>query len=310
MKDEKLLKKLALEYTQEAGAVYLLENDALEVTPTVSMDRKVKTARRRQWLATHRRAVVSVAASIIMLVVVGAALLPGFLRGDYSFTEDFAMPQADAPAPTAAPTVPPMAETAVDYDLWAQTEMDEEWYFTVAEDAALPSAEEVERAMESTANDDVRLNQQPSAPAEPTAPENDGTFNLWGMREAESTEEEPPIETTGVAPMLPSPGVLDDAAVVILLPPTGWRTVYSSIEGDMSVYHFENAAGNFVSATIVPQEDLDFTGFTPVQINEATAYLRVESSYSVLVYRQGDKQFTLTTTNNYEELIRLAQYWN
>lgn len=331
--DDLTLKKLALEYVNETGAVYLLENDASEDISTTSMDRKIKIARRRQWFAAHRRTVVSVAASVVVLVVVGATLLPGFLRGDYSFTGDFAIPQADAPV--AAPAMPPaptasapppaheagtpaMEETEAEYNLWAEPE-DEMFFRNVDDSTALP-VEWAEREREPTINDDRQLNQQqlvPAPPAESPAPENDGIFDSWGIHTEESVEvEEDTSAGTGAASMPPSPEAAptlpadEDAIMTALLPPTGWQTVYANIESEIVVYHFENTTGDLVSVTIAPWDNLDLAGFTPVQINETAAYLRVESSYSVLVYRQGGRQFTLTTTGDYGELINLAQYWN
>jgi len=140
--NDDFLKKLAKEYVIKTGEIYKSENAAITPAPTPTMDAKMKAAHRRNKngiskFTAHKkfskRAIVSVAASIVVLVVVGVALLPEFLNhtenevSDFYFANDAAMPApvADmAGADDAAPMEPPVTTMPSAPEVAAEVEQD------------------------------------------------------------------------------------------------------------------------------------------------------------------------------------------
>jgi len=274
MKSEAFLKNLAKQYVNETGEMYKHENAVISPAPTPRMDGKMWAARRRQKWKAHRHIFMSIAASIVMLVVVGIAFLPEILQdnapmpANESIANDAAMnfgaatgaadgvsptPPPAPPATEAAP--PPAADIADDTIVWHQAEVPEE--------------------------DDL-LNMDFALP--------------------EDGEWEPPAIA---APAMP-PGI----AQISLTPPPGWQIVYTDFDGNMTIFHLEGAAQNRVIVmAATPPEENDFSQFFPVLINDTWAHMRIESTHSVLIYQLDGVQFTLTTAYDYQDLITLAHSW-
>ena len=111
IKNEDFLKNLAKQYVQETGEQYLLENDELEKSLTNRMDAKIRARLNR-----NKRVYISIAASIIVLLIASLAFLPEVLReSEYAAETQMApvttpAPGVGEPAPTLpAPMAPPMA---------------------------------------------------------------------------------------------------------------------------------------------------------------------------------------------------------
>ena len=272
MKSEAFLKNLAKQYVNETGEIYKRENAAISPAPTPRMDGKMWAARRRQKWKTHRHIFMSIAASIVVLVVVGIAILPEILTtpriANESVTDDAQFfgtgnvagappaPATEATPPPPAMLAPPVADTPDEATAWRQV--------------AVPDEDDL-------LNTDFAL-----------AEEADGGL----LAEA--------------APAMP-PGI----AQISLTPPPGWHIVYTDFDGDMTIFHLEGAAQNrvVVIATTPPPEANDFSQFFPVLINDTWAHMRIESTHSVLIYQLDGVQFTLTTAYDYQDLITLAHSW-
>jgi len=113
------------------------------------------------------------------------------------------------------------------------------------------------------------------------------------------------MDMVAPAPSLPMAGH------VSLTPPPGWQILYVDFDGDMAIFHLEGEAQNLVvvtAATLPPAEN-DFSDFLPVLINDTWAYMRIESTHSVLIYQLDGVQFTLTTVYSYHYLMELARNW-
>ena len=106
MTNEKFLQTIAKQYVKETGQKFLAENAALNATPTLSLDTKVKAARRRAFFA-RSRVLVSVAASIAVAMIVWFAILPqNQPRHTFEYATPDTMPAGVSPAanaPAAAP---------------------------------------------------------------------------------------------------------------------------------------------------------------------------------------------------------------
>ena len=273
MKSEEFLKNLAKQYVKETGEMYKRENADISPAPTLRMDGKMWAARRRQKWKTHRHIIMSVAASIVVLVVVGIAFLPEILQENASmFTNESIANDAainygtaaggtdgalSAPAAPSAPSAteaapPPAADIADDSMVWRQATSDEY------------------AAQDGTQSWDLAAGQA----AEPATPPR---FGL---------------------------------AQISLPPPPGWQIIYTDFDGDMAIFHLEGAAQNrVVVLAAAPPEENDFSQFFPVLINDTWAYMRIESTHSVLIYQLDGVQFTLTTAYDYHDLIMLTQHW-
>ena len=278
MKSEAFLKNLAKQYVSETGEIYKRENAEISPAPTPRMDGKMWAARRRQKWKAHRHILMSVAASVIVLVVVGIAFLPEILQNNEpthtneSIANDTALHfaagtgSADGafPAPTA-PAAPPVTE------------------------AAPPPAADDSLAMRQGTSDEYGTQY--------------GAQN-WDLAVAEEAETTVSPETGMAA--LPRFGL----AQISLTPPPGWQIVYTDFDGDMTIFHLEGAAQNrVVVLASLPPEENDFSQFFPVLINDTWAHMRIESTHSVLIYQLDGVQFTLTTAYDYQDLITLAHSW-
>ena len=270
MKSEAFLRNLAKQYVSETGEVYKRENASISPAPTPRMDGKMWAARRRQKWKMHRRTIMSIAASIVVLVVVGIAFLPEVMRdnastpvNDSAENEMYfgaatggALPSEPAtPSLTPAPPAPPVTDTVDETRVWRQV----------------------------------------------TVPDEDDLLNM-DFALAEDGECEIPAEATPAMP----PGI----AQISLTPPPGWHIVYTDFDGDITIFHLEGAAQNRVVVIAAsPPEESDFSQFFPVLINDTWAYMRLESTHSVLIYQLDGVQFTLTTAYDYQDLIILAHSW-
>ena len=282
VKNEKFLQDLAKQYVKETGETYILENDAIIPEPTPGLDGKMRAARRRQKWQTHRRAFMSVAASIVVLVIAGIAFLPQFLRdygtdGTANFITESAMPGAEAPAAPPAPqaAAPPMVAEAAPME----DGMDD----PAAADAAVDGSWNL--AVDVAAEESFGLGITVEEPE----------FRAWDF----TLPAEPPATSRRQA-----------LAQISLPPPPGWQIIYTDFDGDMVIFHLEGDAQNLVIVTaIIPPAENDFSEFFPVLINETWAYMRIESTHSVLIYQLDGIQFTLTTAYDYNDLITLAHNW-
>ncbi|MCL2285533.1 MAG: hypothetical protein FWC32_04120 [Firmicutes bacterium] len=281
VKNEKFLQDLAKQYVKKAGEIYKQDNDAIIPAPTPGLDGKMRAARHRQKWQSHRRAFMSVAASIVVLVIAGIAFLPQFLTnfgtdGTANFATESVMPGAEAPAALPAPqaAAPPVVAEAAPME----DGMDDP-----AADAAVDGSWNL--AVDVAVDDSFGLG----------IAEEEREFSRW--------EAAVPVEP-------PAVNQRRALAQISLPPPPGWQIIYTDFDGDMVIFHLEGNAQNLVIVTaIIPPAENDFSEFFPVLINETWAYMRIESTHSVLIYQLDGIQFSLTTTYDYNDLITLAHNW-
>lgn len=289
MKNEDFLKQLANTYAEESGKMYKQENADIAPAPIPALDKKMRSARRIQKWKTHRRTVMSIAASVIVLVVFGIALLPGILQDGSPFyttdnerlhfgtggaANDSAVTQA-APPPAPEASSPDAAPGAAD-----TPESSEYWHFFEAE------------------TDDSHWF--------------DGTPGTPQLDMTEETQATPGEDTEALWDSAPQPSVppAPSLAPISLTPPPGWRIAYTDFDGDITIFHLEGEGQNHVVVmAVTPPESNDFSQFFPVLINTTWAYMRIESTHSVLIYEMDGVQFTLTTAYDHEDLIVLAYSW-
>jgi len=92
--------------------------------------------------------------------------------------------------------------------------------------------------------------------------------------------------------------------------PVGWQIVYVDYDGDMAIFHLENAIGNTVVVLAgAPIYDPTGEAFHQIFINHQPAYMLVESTHSLLFFDMEGFQFVLTTAYDYTDLIELATNW-
>jgi len=268
MNSENFLQNIAKQYVKTTGETLIAENAAIEFTATSSLDAKFKVARRRRFWNTHRSMITGVAASIVVLVSVGAFVLPYFFANNYGFTNESA----------ATPALPPAADTAAGG-------------MAVEDDTAMWDGSFYMREVE--AEEELRLGAAQTVPAEP-APSFPAIDPELVPEMADQSDE--------------IFGVRRQVAQVSLAMPEGWAIAYTDYDGDMVIFHLEGTAGNSVVVMAqLPPDQPDFSNFFSVLINDTWGYMQIESTHSVLIYEQDGVLFTLTTAYDYNDLIFLAE---
>ena len=111
-------------------------------------------------------------------------------------------------------------------------------------------------------------------------------------------------------PQEPSGFVPRVSAEISLTPPADWQQVYANFDFDTAIFIFENRLQSSVHVTVeMLFEDDNFPGLTPVQINDIIAFMKTESTYSMLIYIHEYLRFTLTTQQDSRYLTTLARYF-
>ncbi|MCL2372383.1 MAG: hypothetical protein FWC78_03160 [Defluviitaleaceae bacterium] len=278
MSDEKLLRNLAKQYVNEAGKAYQRENAAIDHAPIPTLDTKMAAARRRH-RARFMRGFVGIAASVLVLVVVGVTVLPQFLRDEMLDRMPLLAPETAAPAAAQADSIYGAGDMG--YGFGDVAAMEESWEPTHWGDAIAGAAP----------NDGVFG----AATSDDTSPE------LWAAQPGGGLADEQPM-----AAAIPAPAI----ARVFLAPPAGWQIVYTDFDGEKTIFHLENDIQNSVVVIAsLPPETSDFSQFFPVLINYQRAFMKIDSYFSVLIYHQDGLQFTLTTPHDYADLLVLAGAW-
>jgi hypothetical protein len=105
--------------------------------------------------------------------------------------------------------------------------------------------------------------------------------------------------------------ILGAFVLASLTAPDGWRISYVDFDGDVAIYHLESDGGNTV-VVLAGEPIYEPRGdeFRQIFINERPAFMRVESSHSILFFDLNGVQFVLSTAHHYEDLIELAEHWN
>jgi len=278
IKDDNFLKALAKQYVKDTGQIYINENAAIHPAPTQSMDAKMRAARNRQKWQVRRRAIMGVAASVVILIIMGITFLPEILRNNL---------QHSAPEFTAENMAPAVADNATGAAGVPAPDIP-------AVQALPPAPEAVFEIMEAEADavdaDDMF--------AWSTPPPGDVAADIAYETITEETE------------MYLQAAPVPNIAQISLSPPPGWQIIYTDFDGEMIIFHLQGAAQNLVVVTAaLPPEENDFLDFFPVLINETIAFMRIESTHSVLIYEANGVQFTLTTAYDYYDLITLAHNW-
>jgi hypothetical protein len=99
-------------------------------------------------------------------------------------------------------------------------------------------------------------------------------------------------------------------ALVSLTAPDGWQILYVDFDGDTAIYHLQSDYGNRVAVLAnEPKDNTEYDDFMEIFINGQPAYMRVESTYSVLFFDMDGVRLTLSTEFEYEDLIALAEFW-
>ncbi|MDR0271732.1 MAG: hypothetical protein LBI27_00230 [Clostridiales bacterium] len=155
-----------------------------------------------------------------------------------------------------------------------------------------------------------RMATDTAAPANGQNGGDTGNEHILGV--AEAPEAPPPSESTAEE----SEADTDPAEIPPLLvhlslfAPDGWQTTFIDYDGDIAIYHLQSSTGNRVAVLAgEPIYDPDGGEFREIFINNTPAYMRVESTYSILFFERNGLQLILSTDYEYEDLITLAEFW-
>jgi hypothetical protein len=281
MNSEEFLKNLAKEYADKTGEAYKAENAGISPAPTPGMDRKMQAGRRMQRWKSRRRTVMGLVASLLVVAVAGASFMHHWAPGRAGYTTDerellqFGIISNDTAQRQSS--TPPASQSS-EADGAADGVFDSD-LLESEDDMALWSGVLAEDSV------DVRV-------------------EVGAAREAAESVEYGEPAPTAPAPTAPL------MAPISLTPPPGWRITETDYDGDIIIFHLEGEGQNrVVVMATAPPENSDFSQFFPVLINTTWAYMRIESTHSVLIYQQDGMQFTLTTAYDAQDLIALAYSW-
>jgi hypothetical protein len=132
--------------------------------------------------------------------------------------------------------------------------------------------------------------------------------NFILVQEISDIAEEESIDTGEI---MPAGNALRNFEFLAHSLPEGWQIIYTDFDGGATILHLESNTGNsvVVIAGAPIYDDPESGEFRKVYINEQPAFMRTESTHSILFFDMDGLQFVLSTGGEYQELKTLAESW-
>jgi hypothetical protein len=92
--------------------------------------------------------------------------------------------------------------------------------------------------------------------------------------------------------------------------PVGWQIINTDYDGNAAIFYLESNTGISVTALVTdPIYESDSYEFIKVFINGKPAFIRIESTHSILFFDLDGFQIILSTDSEHKELVALAGEW-